>query len=504
MTVPAKFSVPARILCLVVLAASIGFTGIAQAQIGLTEPQAKLTQLSQDTFTDSPSQHDTEVEPSTFTYGSTIVSAFQVARIFGGGGADIGFATSTDSGKTWTNGYLPGITIYKGGTSSAASDASVAYDALHKVWLISTLPIPSGNNFVAVSRSTNGLTWGNPVTVSKTGSADKNWIVCDNTATSPFYGHCYSEWDDTSQGDFIQMSTSTDGGLTWGAALGTAGSDFGIGGVPLVQPNGKVIVPILGFNGDVVAFTSINGGKSWTAAVNVAADTSHNEAGSLRSAGLVSSAIDAAGKVYVMWPDCRFRTGCSSNDIVYSTSTTGTKWSAVKRVPIDATSSTVDHFITGAAIAPGTKGTTAHIALTYYFYPVSNCGNNCSLSVGFIQSSTAGATWTAAETLAGPMKLTWLPNTFSGVMVADYVSVGFGGGKAFPVFASASANTGSIFHEAIYTTATGQDASTPETEPMTAVGDVPVPNAHSDHGPMEFLDLDHEIPRSGQRPPERD
>src|SRR5208337_3699515 len=110
-----------------------------------------LTQLSEDTFTDSPSQHETEVEPGTFSYGSTIVSAFQVARIYGGGGADIGFATSTNGGATWTNGYLPGITIYEGnGTNSAASDASVAYDALHKIWLISTLPIDrNGNTSVA-------------------------------------------------------------------------------------------------------------------------------------------------------------------------------------------------------------------------------------------------------------------------------------------------------------------------------------------------------------------
>jgi hypothetical protein len=234
------------------------------------------------------------------------------------------------------------------------------------------------------------------------------------------------------------MSTSTDGGQTWGPALGTAGQDYGIGGVPVVKPSGTVIVPILGFYGYVTAFTSINGGKSWTKAVNVASYINHAEAGNLRSAGLISSAVDAAGKVYVMWPDCRFRTNCLSNDIVYSKSTTGTTWSAVKRVPIDPVTSTVDHFITGAAIAPGTKGTTAHIALAYYFYPVSNCKSNCWLSVGFIQSSTGGSTWTAAETLAGPMNVEqWLPNTFSGWMVADYISVGFAGGKAFPVFAAA-------------------------------------------------------------------
>jgi hypothetical protein len=486
----------ARALCRVVLAAGVVFATFAQAQVGLT-------QLSEDTFTDTPSQHATEVEPGTFSYGSTIVSAFQVARIYGGGGADIGFATSTNGGATWTNGYLPGITIYQGGTKSAASDAAVAYDALHNVWLISTLPI-GNNTSVAVSRSTDGINWSKPIAVSGSSSADKNWIVCDNTATSPFYGHCYSEWDNTSQTDLIRMSTSTDGGQTWGAALGTGGQDLGSGGVPVVQPTGKVIVPILGLYGSVIAFSSIDGGKSWTKAVKVASDISHAEAGSLRSAGLISSAVDAAGKVYVMWPDCRFRTNCSSNDIVYSTSTTGTTWSAVKRVPIDPVTSTVDHFITGAAIAPGTKGATAHIALAYYFYPVSKCGNTCSLSVGFIQSSTGGSTWTAAETLAGPMQLTWLPSTFSGTMVADYISVGFAGGKAFPVFAAAQAKSGSLFHEAIYTTTSGQAPSTPELEQMSAVGDVPVPNAHSDHGPMEYLDQEHRIPISGKRPPERD
>jgi len=289
MNVPTHATSYSRALCLAILAACFVFTVSSHAQVSLT-------QLSTDTFTDAPSQHDTEVEPGTFSYGSTIVTAFQVARIYGGGGADIGWATSTDGGATWTNGYLPGITIYAGGTNSAASDAAVAYDAMHGVWLISTLPI-GNNTSVAVSRSTDGITWGNPITVTGSAAADKNWIVCDNTATSPYYGHCYSEWDNTNNGDEILMSTSTDGGITWGAAQATAGQDFGIGGVPLVQPKGKVIVPILGFNGYVIAFTSTNGGQSWTKAVNVATYNSHAEAGSIRSAGLVSSAIDAAGKI---------------------------------------------------------------------------------------------------------------------------------------------------------------------------------------------------------------
>jgi hypothetical protein len=473
----------------------------AQSALG----QVALTQLSQDTFTDTASQHASEVEPGAFTWGSTIVTGFQVARIYGGGGADVGFATSTDGGVTWKNGYLPGITIYEGnGAAEADSDAAVAYDALHNTWLISTLPIGAFNTSVSVSRSTDGgLTWSNPVPVTTLGSPDKNWIVCDNTATSKFYGHCYSEWDDTSQGDLIEMSTSTDGGMTWSTETPTLGRDFGIGGVPVVRPNGKVIVPINGFNGDVIAFSSSNGGKTWTRAVNVASDTSHFEAGGIRSAGLVSSAIDAKGKVYVAWSDCRFRTNCAANDIVYSTSTNGTKWTAVQRVPIDDTTSTVDHFIQGIGLAPGTSGAKAHLAVAYYYYPVSNCNNNCKLYAGFIQSSTAGKTWGSPVTLAGAMQINWLPNTFSGYMVADYISVGFGGGKAFPIFAVAQAPAGSLLQEAIYTTTAGQEASLPEDELLTAEGDVPVPNAHSDHGPREYLDQENRIPVPWKKPPKQ-
>ncbi|HWZ80981.1 MAG TPA: sialidase family protein [Terriglobales bacterium] len=480
---------------LVTLTAFLALASLASAQVSLV-------QLSVDTFTNPSSQHATEVEPSSFTWGSTTVTGFQVARIYGGGGADIGFATTTDGGAHWTNGYLPGITIFQGnGQYSAASDAAVAYDALHGVWLISTLPI--GNiTAVAVSRSTDGLNWDNPIFVTKAGSPDKNWIACDNTPASKFYGHCYSEWDSTSGGDLIQMSTSADGGLTWSAPVGTQGGDFGIGGLPLVKPSGKVIVPILGFNGSVMAFSSSNGGSTWTAAVNVGSFINHGEDGGLRSAGLPSAAIDAKGKVYVAWPDCRFRAGCSSNDIVFSKSGSGTIWSAVKRVPIDDVTSTVDHFITGMAIQPGTSGTTARIGLVYYYYPVSACGNSCSLYAGFIQSSSAGTKWTAAQTLAGPMTLTWLPNTFSGRMVADYAAVGFGGGKAFPIFAAAQAPTGTLFHQAIYTTTTGLAPEAPEQEQLSSAADMPVPNAKSDHVLKPFVD--NERPERSAQPPERD
>ncbi|MGD0515636.1 MAG: sialidase family protein, partial [Terriglobales bacterium] len=148
---------------------------------------AQLVKISTDSFHNSYSQHKTEVEPDTYSWGSTMVAAFQVARVDDGGGADIGFATSTDSGMTWTYGSLPGLTVnYKNGPNSAASDASVVYDAKHGVWLICTLPIGNSGDNVAVSRSTDGLHWDKPVMIDTSGGDDKNWITCDNNASSKF------------------------------------------------------------------------------------------------------------------------------------------------------------------------------------------------------------------------------------------------------------------------------------------------------------------------------
>ncbi|MFF3412624.1 sialidase family protein [Streptomyces sp. NPDC002742] len=327
-----------------------------------------LTQISTDPYTNSTSQHATEVEPDTFSYGSTIVSAFQVGRFTDGGASNVGFATSTNGGTTWTKGFLPGITTQAGGTFQRVSDASVTYDAKHSTWLISTIPITSSVTVpdVYTSRSTDGgLTWSNPVVTATGSSLDKNWIVCDNTATSAFYGNCYTEYDNNGDGDRIKMTTSSDGGLTWGASKNTGNNATGLGGQPVVQPNGTVVVPIANASETAIrAFTSTNGGSSWTNATTVSTFT---VGGSLRSGPLPSAEIDAAGKVYVVWQDCRFRASggsCTSNDIVMATTVNGTTWSSVTRIPIDATAGTVDHFIPGLAVDPATTLTAGFAALT--------------------------------------------------------------------------------------------------------------------------------------------
>jgi hypothetical protein len=457
-------------------------------------PSVPLTQISHDIFTNPSSQHATEVEASAFAVGSTIVSAFQVGRIFSGGASDIGFATSTNAGGQWISGFLPGITIYEQGPFSAASDPVVAFDAAHATWLISSLTIANVDQ-VAVSRSSDGLVWSNPIIVSDTPDSDKNWITCDSTPASPYFGHCYVEWDDPSARDLIWMSTSTDGGLTWTAPGNTADLATGIGGQPVVQPNGSVIVPIeSATGGEILAFTSSDGGKTWSAVATVSSISDHQVAANLRTSALPSAAIDASGKVYTIWQDCRFRTGCASNDLVMSTSTDGTTWTTPARIPIDTLTSTVDHFVPGLAVEPANSGGSAHLALTYYFYGSANCdASTCALYAGFISSPDGGATWTTPITLAGPMSPAWLPNTFAGLMVGDYVATAYSGGKAFAIFAAAQANAGTLFDEPMYTTTTGLSAAQ-QAAALVSSSDQPVPDAHSDHPSDQFYDQEHHYP----------
>ena len=270
---------------------------------------ASLVRISTDPYTNPDSAHKTEVEPDTFAFGHTIVSAFQVGRFFNGGATNTGFAVSHDGGRHWKHGFLPGLTVAEGGPYDRASDPTVAYDAKHRVWLISSLGIHTTGSppaptvvDVVVNRSTDGgRTWSGAVVVAAGGFLDKNWTACDNSRSSPFYGRCYTEFDNANLGDLILMSTSSDGGASWGASKTTADGAFGIGGQPVVQRDGRVVVPINGFTNTgftVMSFVSTDGGATWSSTVLVSAAPYHLPNGNVRAPiPLPSAETDRRGKV---------------------------------------------------------------------------------------------------------------------------------------------------------------------------------------------------------------
>ena len=417
-----------------------------------------LNEVSADPYTNSTSQHATELEPDTFAFGSTVVAAFQVGRFFDGGASDIGFVRSTNGGASWNRPGFLHLTSNSGGphTYERVSDPSVAYDAAHDTWLISSIPLLSTLSVptVFVNRSTNGgVTWTAPVSipppVSNSIDLDKNWTVCDNVSLR-FKGHCYTEFDNFGDGGRELMSTSTDGGSTWSTPIQTAGHDKGLGGQPVVQPSGRVIVPFESFSGKIEAFYSDDGGASWTAGTKVASIAFHGVAGGLRTSPLPSAEVAGDGTVYVAWEDCRFRAHCAANDIVLSKSSDGVTWTDPVRVPIDAVTSTVDHFIPGLGVNPATSGSATQLALSYYFYPQTNCGGACRLQAGYISSPDGGAHWGTATQLGPAMALSEIAPTSQGPMVGDYISTSFSGGKAVTVVAVGATPSTNAFDEAMY------------------------------------------------------
>jgi hypothetical protein len=433
---------------LVIGSVAVGVLALASAALAAVP----LTVVSQDPYTNASSYHQTQLEPDTFSFGSTIVATFQSGRFTDGGSSNLGWATSTDNGATWTHGFLPGTTIFAtpAGPWARISDPSVAYDPADDVWMIAGLTLDSTatGRAVVVSRSTDGgLTWQNPVTVASTNSSffDKDWITCDTWSGSPAYGNCYVEWDDFGTGNTLKMSRSTDGGLHWAAS--SAPNSGVIGGQPVVQPNGTVVVPIDdAFESRVESFVSTNGGVSYSGPFTVATLDVHFPAGNLRNDALPSAEVDGSGRVYVAWEDCRFRSSCNADDVVFSSSSNGRNWSPVSRVPIAPASTNADFFLPGIGVDRSTSGSSAHIGITFAFYPQRSCTTStCNLGAGFIGSTDGGATWGTPVALFTGVKLGWLPLTDQGYMVGDYISTSFGSnGRAYPVIANASAGSCSL------------------------------------------------------------
>jgi BNR repeat protein len=391
----------------------------------------------------APAQHSTIAEPDTFSWGNTVVAAFQVGRFEDGGAVNTGWATSRDAGRTWRSGVLPALTraARPAGPWERASDPVVAYDALHGTWLIASLALSPGTAAaVVVSRSTNGLTWSAPVTVIQAPwqpdlLLDKEWIVCDNGAASPHRGSCYVTYSEF-RTLRLEFQASRDGGLTWSGQVASP-DDAGHGSIagrwapapqPVVQPDGDLIVPY--YDEDRVAsIRSADGGRSFSTSVTVA-PTAFKPTPGLRAPPLPSAEVDRDGTVYVVWPDCG-QAACTRNDLVISSSADGITWSPVVRIPLGGAA---DYVIPGLGADPAGSG---RLALAYYAY-------RTGLDVGFVTSITGGRTWSRPRRLnVETLRTNWFARA-GGVMVGDYISTSFAGGNAVPVFVLGSSPTNGL------------------------------------------------------------
>ncbi len=163
----------------------------------------------------------------------------------------------------------------------------------------------------------------------------------------------------------------------------------------------------------------------------------------MRAISLPSVIGDSTGKLYAMWADCRFRSGCAQNDLVLSTSTDGMTWSPAVRATSGANA-----FIPGLAADPTRPGLLAAVYAHYY----GVCKKApCSLGMSVTQSSNGGKTWSAPQRLdTQPMSTNWLPRSEGGRMTGDYFSTSFAGSRIVPVFGLATAPMNGRFRQGMF------------------------------------------------------
>lgn len=334
-----------------------------------------LGQIDQQDIAPQPgSEPDTLVEPDIEVSPQNpdwAVAAAHDGRYPDGGAVDISYAWTHDGGKTWHHAPVPGITKAAGGIWDRASDPIVAWGPDGSVYL-SILPVsvdcPSG---VTVSRSTDGgKTFGPPVLAHYSDSCnysdDKNYLVIDNSRRSPHYGRLYQFWTPfiyDADGNYVSapqaVRWSDDKGKTWSDTTYVSATNVGTqNSQAMIQPDGSITDAYLsygvggqgedpegnvGHHGDVqaaaaaadaptgdqwVARTSHDGGKTWSAEVEITHDAGEGPAG-IRCCLPSATADPVTGRLFTAWDSA------TPNQVKLSESFDGRHWSH----PITVTSS---------------------------------------------------------------------------------------------------------------------------------------------------------------------
>jgi hypothetical protein len=175
---------------------------------------------------------DSEAEPYIAvnpTDSKNIVAVYQQDRFPMDGGALSDLAAVTkDGGATWSTVQLPGISRCTGGGDERASDPWISFGGDGRAYYatLSFVETPAGTvgaagpTNLAVSTSTDGgLTWGNPVSVIADGAYnDREAVTADPKRPGTAYVVWVKRLGALGESGIEYFKRTTDGGQTWSAA----------------------------------------------------------------------------------------------------------------------------------------------------------------------------------------------------------------------------------------------------------------------------------------------
>ena len=402
-----------------------------------------IRQLSRDPYSSFDGQHETHAEPHGAAWGRTIVVAYQVGRHEGGGADNIGWARSGDGGRTAGRGNSPSLTLLSrpAGSYELATDPVVAYDAAHGRWLIASLAFGADGAQLVVSGSRDGRAWSAPVTRRAPGEdPDKEWLACDNRASSRLRGRCYLAYMDFEANE-LRVRSSTDGGRTWRPAVTVPTGACaplvvsGAAGDPTQRRPRGHRVRLRGdrHEREPCGRDALDRRGRDLAGARDRVDP--QRVADHRCARRLPHVRDDRRRrtIYAVWSDCRFRE-CEANDVVLSTSRDGVRWTgaALVRRPMLDFEYDDDFILPAIAAAQSSR----RVAIVFHALRApTRCVGGCELAldVWLVESGDGARTWSAPRRLnADPLQLGWLARSTLGAFVGDYVGIAYATGAPDP------------------------------------------------------------------------
>ena len=398
---------------------------------------------------DAPSANNTpfpglEVEPSLAadpTNDAHLVGAWQANRWSSGGSDGTEAAVSFDAGKTWTR-TLPKLSRCAGGDYSRASDpwVSIGGDGTTYVASIAFDSSTSRSAVLAASSNDGGKTWGEPAVLIEdddpTAFNDKDSITADPVRP----GRAYAVWDrlsgqsdpSTSRGPAM-LARATGGAWEPARAIFDPGADAQtLGNVIAVLADGTLVdsttvITMESSNtplSDVQVVRSSDGGDTWSAPIEVGANTALGVPNIRTGAGLPQIAADpTTGAIYIAWENDTAPTPGHDGIVVAHSTDGGLTWSA----PIQANGAPDAPAFT-PQIAVASDGTVG-----VFYYDLRADGR---ATAWLATSHDGGVTW-SDEQLSGAFDQTIANVGADGAFLGDYEGLAARGTDLVPLFAIA-------------------------------------------------------------------
>jgi hypothetical protein len=403
---------------------------------------------------------DSETEPMMSvnqSNRSNVVGMWQEDRWTTGGSRNLVLGTSFDSGRTWANIPLQGVSILAGGEFQRVTDPWVDFGPSNRVYAFSLGFDDTGpDNGLFVSTSADGgLTWGAqvPVIIDRQFEFfnDKNALAADDWGSSPNRGNVYLAWDrlieDPLGKPFVgtytgpaMFSRSTDGGASFSTpqvVFATGTNKQTIGNVPVVFPNGDVAVlgtyfdnASLGKNSQSLWIAlSRNGGRTFTAP-RLVMDMQSLPVPGLRTGDTVPMfAVAADGTLYATWQDVRFSNGKRTDVLVTSSRDEGQTWSMPVKAN-DTPAGAQDAFT--PVVAVDAKG---RVGILYYdLRDDTSTKDGAFMTAEWLTTSTdGGRTWSASRRITSTFDQAAAPQA-GGYFLGDYQALDTAGTAFQPFF----------------------------------------------------------------------